>query len=142
MNRDPSKVGIFPCGGYLVLGFRDYKVSFHMRKTSDKVLVCDAQDISIYEHVWGPCIATLEPSGSPARRFYDPLPLHFLSSVWDIAVGLIIVCFVIAVSLLQILCHLKANDPIESVCSLSLSFINARSCWKCPHQLDFFFFFW
>ena len=89
-----------------------------MRKTRDKVLVCDAQDISIYEHPWGSLIAMLESSTSLARWFYGLSSLHFL----------VIVRYASAISLLWILHHLKADDPIESVCSLSLSFINARLC--------------
>ena len=52
-----------------------------MRKTRDKVSICDVQDISIYEHAWGSLVAMLEPLTSPARRFYGSSSLHFLLSV-------------------------------------------------------------
>lgn len=98
----------------------------------DNVLVHDAKDIPIYEHMWGPRTIMLELSASPAHRSYGPSSPHFFLSVRGIAMSLVIICFASAVSFLWIFHHLKANDPIEFVCSLSLSFINAFYVKKMP----------
>ena len=88
VNRDPLEVGIFPCRVFGIM-VSVILVSFHMRKTCErnKALVYYAQDISIHERLWGPCMATWHSSVSSSRQSYGQLMLPFFSSVCDVSVG-------------------------------------------------------